>query len=237
MSVYSPRPKINGVRSGAVDSPVHAERSSAARVRRASSNGNTAVQRAEPAASNDVVGPIGRIFNRILGLAENARGTAGMVCTKEQIHRYLDEELAFAEREMFRSQKLSGVADKLVEQLDTDRDGLVSWPEFQVFQAQILEMLAPGATGSSDVEAIAGARFASIDSEGDGVLDYGNLYDQAKADLPEGTKHSSLIAQLGARIALDAVDTNERDKGVKKRGLGLEEWTDAARQLSHARGD
>lgn len=186
-----------------------------------------------------VSGPMGRVFNRILGQADAATNTSGMKFDKAQLQGYLDRRLQLAEGEFFRGKKLEGVADALMAQLDTDKDGRVGWAEFQVFEQQTLETMAPGlpAGASSDqVRASASGRFDALDGgQKDGKLSFGELQSGTKSALPEGTDHKDLVAQLGARIALDAVDTDQKNSAVKDRSLGRGEWTDAAVAMASRR--
>ena len=188
---------------------------------------------AEP--ETDVTGPIGRVFNRILGKADGAKGTASLAFDKDQLQRYLDKNLKLADGEWFRGKKLTGVAEKLMETLDTDRNGLVTWGEFQTFKQQVLESLAPGSKPgdkAADVERAASGQFDSMEKKRDGSLNFDELQEGTKAQLPKDTDHADLIAQLGARIALDAVDTDQRSSKVKDRQLSRAEWTTAARELA-----
>lgn len=189
--------------------------------------GNAAMVARMQAAQADgaVDGPMGRVFVRIAGAAD----AAGF--DKTQLLAYLDTTLKLAEGEWFRGAKLDGVADKLMEQLDADRDGVVSWTEFKAFEAQTLGTIAPGATDRASAQAAAGQRFDQLDRGRDGSLAYDELAAGTKAELPRGTEHGDLIAQLAARIALDAVDTDQRDQPVKERGLSRDEWTTAAGQM------
>lgn len=172
-----------------------------------------------------VDGPMGRVFIRIAGRAD-AQGF-----DRTQLHLYLDKTLKLADGEFFRGTKLDGVADKLMEQLDTNRDGLVSWTEFKAFEAQTLATVAPGATNTNSARTSAGNRFGELDGNRDGSLNYDELQSGTRAALPRGTEHADLISQLAARIALDAVDTDQRSTEVKKRGLSRNEWTTAAGQM------
>lgn len=192
----------------------------------------------KPAAtrSADVAGPIGRVFNRILGMQDDAKGTAKMAFDKEQLRAYLDKGIDFAEGEFFRGTKLDGVADTLIQTLDTDKDGKIGWTEFQAFELQVLQSIAPGVDGNSAPEAVAAAsngRFDGMDkSKKDGSLNFGELQQGTKAELPKGTEHADLVAQLGARIALDAVDKDQKGKKTKDKTLTRAEWTGAATELA-----
>ncbi|RME21622.1 MAG: hypothetical protein D6798_17660 [Deltaproteobacteria bacterium] len=177
-----------------------------------------------------VDGPMGRVFQRVLGITE---GGADMAFTRDQLQRYLDQDLQLAEGEWFRGKKLSGVADALMKQLDTDGDGKVSWTEFRAFEKQTLATVAPGAGGSrAEVERAADARFGEIDENGDGRLTYDELFARTRGELPRGTDHKDLIAQLAARIALDAVDVDQRNQPVKKRALDRNEWKKGAGDMA-----
>lgn len=189
-----------------------------------------------PAASNDVTGPIGRVFNRILGLSDDAKGTADKVINRNQVKNYLDKNLQLAKDEWFRGAKLDGVADKLMETLDKDGNGKVGWLEFQAFNADVLSSIAPGTKPGDSPEAVSRAatqQFASMDKKGKkGSLNYDELESGTKASLPKGTEHADLISQLGARIALDAVDTDQRSTSIKDRDLSQNEWLTAAQQMA-----
>ena len=179
-----------------------------------------------------VSGPMGRVFNRILGQADTASNTSTMSFDKSQLQAYLDRRLQLAEGEFFRGKKLEGVADALMAQLDTDKNGKVGWSEFQVFEQQTFETMAPGlkAGASADqVRASSSGRFDTLDNNNkDGQLSFDELQSGTRSALPAETDHKDLVAQLGARIALDAVDTNQKNSAVKDRSLGRGEWTDAA---------
>lgn len=184
-----------------------------------------------------VQGPMGRVFNRILGLDESLTTSAGMAFTREQLKGYLDQKLGLAEGEFFRGKKLDGVADAMMTKLDTDQSGSVSWPEFRVFQGEVLKSIAPGAAPGASAEEVGAAadkQFASIDTgrKDKGRLTYDELHAGTKKSLPEDTENKDLLAQLGARIALDTADTDQRDKKVKDRTLTGDEWRGAAREMA-----
>lgn len=177
-------------------------------------------------AAGAVDGPMGRVFIRIAGSAQ-APGF-----DRTQLHTYLDKTLKLADGEWFRGAKLDGVADKLIAQLDVDKDGIVSWAEFKAFEAQTLATVAPGAKDEASARTAAGGRFDKLDTSRDGNLGYDELSAGTLAELPKGTEHGDLIAQLAARIALDAVDTDQGKSPVKSRTLSKGEWTNAAGEMA-----
>ncbi len=199
-----------------------------------------AVGNAAVADQMKVDGPMGRVWNRILGQAEGRTDTATMSFDAAALKKYLDKTLAFAEGEWFRGKKLSGASEALMEQLDTGKDGQVSWAEFQAFKAETLAGIAPGATAGSseeEVRSAAGSRFDQLDTgRGDGQLNMGELQTGTKAALPKDTAHSDLVAQLGARLALDAVDTDQRGSAVADRTLSRDEWAAAAAAMAGITG-
>ena len=180
-------------------------------------------------------GPIGRTFNRILGQSDNATETADMSFDREMVQKYLDEKLSFAEGEWFRGKKLSGAAEGLIEKLDTTGDGTVSWEEFQAFRTEILGAMAPGLAESPTVEQVGAAAqgtFGKVDTDGDGAVGMQEAQSNARDGLPEETDHKDLVAQLGARLMLDALDTDQRDAAVGDRSISQEEWVAAAQEMS-----
>lgn len=180
-------------------------------------------------------GPIGRTFNRLLGEADNATETGDMSFNREMVQKYLDETLSFAEGEWFRGAKLSGAAEGLVEKLDTTGDGTVTWEEFQAFRTEILGAMAPGLGESPTAEQVgasATGTFGAVDSNADGAVAMQEAEANARDGLPADTEHQDLVAQLGARLLLDAVDTDQRDTAVADRSISQEEWVVAAQEMS-----
>jgi hypothetical protein len=190
------------------------------------------------APAKAVAGPIGRVFNRIAGKADNNTDSAGMAFTRDQLKAYLDKRIGLAEGEFFRGAKLDGVAEALVAKLDQDKDGAVTWEEFQAFEEQTLAAIAPGSQRGDDPAAVSAAattRFGQMDSSRDGKVAFGELQTGTEAALPANTDHKDLVAQLGARIALDAADQDEQAKAVKDRSLTGGEWTQAAVAMASRR--
>jgi hypothetical protein len=193
--------------------------------------GNDAAQASVKAR---VSGPMGRVWNHILGQPEGA-DTADAQVDQAMIRAYLEKKAGFAEGEMFRGVKLDGASAALVKQYDADHDGKLSWHEFQAFEGTLSAMLAPdaGKVGASEA---ASRGFAATDTSGDGAASLDEMQSAAQRQLPKGTDHADLVAQLGARVAIDAVDRDEKNKPVAQRSVSRSEWTGAAKELAGSRG-
>ncbi len=185
-----------------------------------------------------VSGPIGRVWNHVLGKPEGATDTDGAVADRAMIRAYLDTRLKFAEGEWFRGKKLDGVTDKLIATLDTNKDGKIQWPEFKLYEAQIFAQLAPGANAAGSAGSVKNAStkgFAAADTAGDGSLSLEDLSTSAQSKLPEGTENADLIGQLAGRVTIDAVDRDENQKPISERSISKGEWTGAAEEISNGR--
>jgi len=188
-----------------------------------------------------VSGPIGRIFNTILGVEVTREDTGLMVFDVGQLREFLDVTLKLSEGEWFRGTKLERVAEALMGQLDTNQDGLVGWGEFQGFQEEVLKNLAPGIGNTStpeDVRNAAESQYSKLNSDTKGSPDsvtFSEMQDGIGKELPVGTKNVDIISQLAARIAMYAVDKDETGKDLKKRSVTESEWSTAALEI-HAVG-
>jgi hypothetical protein len=188
----------------------------------------TAGNQAAADQAAQIQGPIGRVYNRILGLPETSQDGIRSGFTADQLRNYLEHTLQLAKGEWFRGAKLSGVSEELMKTLDTDRNGLVSWAEFTVFQQQTLETIAPHLEQTGSVEAAAKERFGEVDANNDQKISYTEARDGILRDLPQETEHKDLIAQLGALIAMDAIDQDQQDREARERSLTQNEWLSAA---------
>jgi hypothetical protein len=180
-----------------------------------------------------VDGPFGRVFNRIIGTSENRKDTGNESFSAEDLQQYLDEQLKLADGEWFRSAKLKGAAKAIMEELDANRDGEVSWGEFQAMResmrTNLVGDLSAGA-GPSEVEAMANALFHEL-NDGE-ELDFKTVESAASERLPEGTKNAKLVAQLSALLVLDLVDLDEPEKDVRDRIISKGEWMTSAEEFS-----
>lgn len=170
-----------------------------------------------------VSGPIGRVWNHILGQPDG-KDTSDAQVDQAMVRAYLEKRLGFAEGEFFRGKKLDGVAENLLKSFDKDGDKKLSWGEFQGFEETLGQVLAPkGKT--------AAGQHASTDENGDGA-GLSEIQDVAEGQLPEGTQHADLIGQLGARVAIDAADKDEGGKPIGERKLSRDEWTSASKEIA-----
>lgn len=188
----------------------------------------TAGNQAVAEQTTQIQGPIGRVYNRILGLPDTSQEGLSSGFTVKQLRNYLEHTLALAKGEWFRNAKLSGVSEELMKTLDTNGDGLVSWEEFTVFQLQTLETIAPNTQRHSSTSEAAEAQFDAVDANSDQQITYTEARAGILRDLPNETEHQDLIAQLGALIALDAIDLDQQDQEARDRTLTQNEWLSAA---------
>ena len=176
-----------------------------------------------------VEGALGRAFNRIAGVSESNQDPSGVGFTNADLHKYLDTELRFAEGEWFRSAKVGGVADKIMEVLDADKDGEVSWVEFQAMvdnlRGQLVEGLGANAS-SADVQNRANELYGEFAAGGDAV-DFKTIEAGVETQLPADLDHKGLVAQLAALMVIDIVDLDESDKAVRDRTITSGEWMGA----------
>ena len=176
-----------------------------------------------------VEGALGRAFNRIAGVSESNKDPTGLAFNNADLKNYLDAGLKFADGEWFRSQKLSGVADKIMEALDADKNGEVSWVEFQAMvdnlRGQLIDGLGANAS-TADVQNRANELYGEFANGGESV-DFKTLESGAKAQLPEDTDHKGLVAQLAALMVIDIVDLDESEKAVRDRTITSGEWMTA----------
>jgi len=181
-----------------------------------------------------VEGALGRVFNRISGAAESNTDAASLAFSEEQLKTYLNDQLGLAQGEWFRSAKVSGAAEKIMETLDADKDGKVTWAEFQAMVGEMRQHfvgdLSPSA-GAAELEAKATEIFTKL-SGGQGTVGYGTIKDETIKNLPEDQDHVDLIGQLAALMILDIVDLDEREKEVRDRTVSQSEWLGAVNDFT-----
>ena len=189
------------------------------------------------AAAQDMVkvdGVLGRMFNRIAGVSEGNTDPGKLAFTRDDLKGYLKDQLAFADGQFFRSAKISGVADKIMETLDADKDGAVTWVEFQVMVDEMRQHLV-GEVGSNASTAEINEKAQSLYNEisgGTGSVGYETIESQTLSKLPEDQDHKALVAELAALMVLDIVDIDERDKAVSERTISQPEWMGAVNDFT-----
>jgi lysozyme family protein/peptidoglycan hydrolase-like protein with peptidoglycan-binding domain len=186
----------------------------------------------EPAIAGAPLGPVARLFQRISDTENPALDDVSI--DRDQLRAYLEDDLQFAQGEWFRGKKLNGAVDSLMEQLDLNGDGRVSWAEFQAITDQLAAVLVPGSvaklTGAETIQA-ATEYFDSIPGASDGSISFEDLKQVAHDSLPEFTDHRGLVAQLIARLAIDTIDSNQRALEVEDRTISREEWIQAVIEI------
>jgi hypothetical protein len=218
----NPKKNSTALKSSAASGPEVEETSPLMMMQQTAGNQAVAEQTAQ------IQGPIGRVYNRILGLPETSQEGMNAGFSVTQLRSYLEHTLQLAKGEWFRGAKLSGVSEELMKTLDTDRNGLVGWTEFTVFQQQTLETIAPHLEEHGSVAGAAEAQFGEVDANNDQKVSYAEARDGILRDLPQETEHQDLIAQLGALIAMDAIDQDQQDEKARNRELTQDEWLNAA---------
>ena len=181
-----------------------------------------------------IQGVLGQLFNRIRGLPENSTESGSEGFNKTQLKEYIRNKLDFAEREMFREAKIGGVASKMMEELDSNQDGIVDWTEFQATVTRLRSSLgiAEGDVGEQAVDTAAGAQFEET-GQGAEQIGFEGLEGAVASALPPDTSHLDLVAQFAARLAIDLADQDERDLPVAERSLSRDEWVSAAQDLAN----
>jgi len=101
----------------------------------------------------------------------------------------------------------SGIADKFMENLDTNSDGRVTMNEFGAVAKELLPSELFDADGNMLLEKLDNF-LATLDVDGSGGIDEGELRDGTRARLPEGTSHAKVVANAAAKLGLDALDVD-----------------------------
>ena len=135
-----------------------------------------------------IEGAFGRVFNRIAGESESNSEAQNTSFNVEDVKRYLDVQLKLADGEMFRGTKVKGAAEAIVEELDANKDGEVTWAEFQAMRetmrANLVGELGANA-GSTEIEAMANDLFHEMNNGEE--VDYDTMNEAAREKLPDGT--------------------------------------------------
>ena len=98
-------------------------------------------------------------------------------------------------------------ADAFVDQFDANNDRSVSWQEFQGQAANLMPQGIRGADGRINRD-LASRTFEQMDSNGNGSVSVGELQTTLRRELPRDTSHRDTVAEIGARLGVDALDEN-----------------------------
>lgn len=181
-----------------------------------------------------VQGNLGRAFNRIVGVSENNTDAAGLVFSRDDLKKYIEYQLKFADGEWFSGMKVSGATDEIMALLDADRDGYVDWFEFQAMIGELkrtlLDDIGPNAR-TEEIQAEANHLFSEI-SGGSGSIGFDQLEWETHERLPEETENRDLVAQLVALLIIDIVDVDEANKAVRDRSVSEDEWKGAVNSFA-----
>jgi len=181
----------------------------------------------------DMNTPTGRVWSEIMDQC-----TTDGSFNQQDLREFLKNKIGFAEGEMFRGTKIKGGAEGIFKELDLNKDGKVDWAEMSGLSSQLVETLVPGAADGSmdeaDIRQLADQHFNSVAGAQDGRLTLGELKASIMKELPADTSHRSLTAQLAARMAIAAIDSNESDKAVGNRTISKEEWIKSALEMARS---
>jgi Ca2+-binding EF-hand superfamily protein len=101
----------------------------------------------------------------------------------------------------------SAAKDGFMENLDTNKDERVSWQEFQGAASSLLPADLRGVDGRIAPER-AGGVFADFDANKDGNISADELEKGTLERLPENTSFRGTVAEVAARLGLDALDAD-----------------------------
>lgn len=156
-----------------------------------------------------------------------------------ELRDFIKNDLKAFDWELFRGTKLDGVNSAMMDHLDADKDGTVTWEEFSAVEGQILEQLAPERGGPEQAVQSALGKFDETDTNGDGQLSYSELYDATMASLRseeastgEDVEHKDVKAQFGSLLLLEALDLDEHGTTPKKRTISREELEQNVREIA-----
>ena len=97
--------------------------------------------------------------------------------------------------------------DGFMDKLDTDQSGGVTWGEFKGVAADLLPASIKDDAGRIDAARV-DETFRSFDANSDGGISEKELKDGTHARLPEGTSFRGTLAEVAAKLGMDALDAD-----------------------------
>ena len=101
-----------------------------------------------------------------------------------------------------------------IDNLDTSKDGKVTWDEFSGVAKDVMPGDVQDAQGRIDPQ-LADAAFTELDANKDGAVSARELERGTLNRLPEDTSFRSTIAEVAAKLGMDALDT-DRNGGIER---------------------
>ena len=171
----------------------------------------TQQQALSPTVSGD---PLVELFNRI-----NSDSTAkSQGIEKDEVKDYL-KEIGVANR-MFAGTIRAKAADAFIKELDSNKDGRISYEEIQGIAAQLLPDDVFTAEGNVDPQLLE-EHFRKTDVNSDQKVDSKELEAAIGAMMPEGTKSADIKAWIASLMGVDAIDFLDRDGTISREELSL----------------
>ena len=112
----------------------------------------------------------------------------------------------------------SNTADSFMEKLDTNKDGNVTWAEFQAVAAQVMPPDIFNDKGEVKPELVDEV-YAAIDTDKNNKVTQKELKAYSRKNLPEDTDFPDTTADVAAKLGIDALDLN-RDGSITRDELG-----------------
>ena len=108
----------------------------------------------------------------------------------------------------------SKASEAFIDNLDKDKNEAVSWSEFQGVAKDLMPAHIKNTDGRIDPE-LANSAFKELDANQDGSVSKDELRTATYNQLPENQSYRSRIAEVAAKLGIDALDT-DRDGAIER---------------------